>query len=311
MADALDLLVRISVFHIGYKKLPLRYAIVSARATFDTAPAGLPSSDNERSILVTWLLFFLSALGPAGKVVAIDGIPGTKSITCVYAISIIIRSFIDMVPDPAGKDKDEGTADEFGLAPQTSQLGAWKARIIDENGDLLESVSWILQAAGFGGSLAVIGWIAYTVVRPLADRLQLKQVSPGSIHHFLHWLRGVLKNILLLVPIILVVCLFILLVFSCIFALLLIAYALSTKRIYDWRWRPRKEIQQSSRRRCSWRTAAAKEYHRQISFMETDDMKKVGLYAFGLTWMFAGIAFFVWTYDRSGTSRARVPEALG
>ena len=97
IADAIDLMLRASVFFVGYKKLPLRHAMVLARESFDSNPEEPLRRNDGRSILLTWLFFFLSAVGPAGKVVDITGIPGTKAVACLYAISIVIRSAFDVV----------------------------------------------------------------------------------------------------------------------------------------------------------------------------------------------------------------------
>lgn len=60
LADGLDLFIRIA---FAYRKLPFRHAIAFARDTFETAPSRTPRKSDGRSILYTWLLFFLTVVG--------------------------------------------------------------------------------------------------------------------------------------------------------------------------------------------------------------------------------------------------------
>lgn len=277
MADALDLLIRTGVFSLGYENLPLRHAIVCARTTFDMDPAREPRKGRDRSILAAWLLFFICALGPVRGIIGMKGIPGTKAFACGYALSIVIRAAIDMVPDPIGEDESKDAADEFGLAAGTNRLPAWRARIVSENSANLELCSWMLQTTGLFASVGMVFWIGVAVAKPL---IFLKHVPMGSISHFGPWLRHLMLNIVYLVPTFLLVCLFIVVIFACIGGVFLITYALGTS-------------------------------HRRLLCVNAEDLKRIGLYTFALTWMLAGIAFYAGKYDRRGTSKAGVSEALG
>lgn len=213
MADALDLLIRIGVFSLGHEKLPLRHAIVCVRTTFDTVPAQKPRKGGDWSILAAWLLFFICALGPVGEIIGMKGIPGTKAFACGYALSIVIRAAIDMVPDPVGENESKVAADEFDLAARTNHLSALRARIVSEHSADIELLSWMLQAAGLFTFMGVVLWIGVAVAKPL---IFLKHVSMGSISHFGPWLRHLMLNIVYLVPTFLLICLFIIVIFACI-----------------------------------------------------------------------------------------------
>ena len=76
IAEALDLMLGVGVYRS--LKLPLRDSIAMARERFDNEPGHKAEEDTGRSILVTWLLFFMAALGPGGKLLAMNGIPVPK-----------------------------------------------------------------------------------------------------------------------------------------------------------------------------------------------------------------------------------------
>ena len=154
IADTLDLLIRIL---FACKRLPIRHAITFARDTFDTAPSQRPQRDNARSILYTWLLFFIAVVGPGGKIFDLRGVPGNKSVASVYTISIIIRSLVDCVPDKVNHDENEETSvDEFGLIMGPARLEKCKARLLDEKGTLLEFISWTLQGSALSSTAGVV-----------------------------------------------------------------------------------------------------------------------------------------------------------
>lgn len=231
-----------------------------------------------RSILYTWLLFFISVVGPGGKIFDMTGIPDNKSIASLYTISIVIRSLVDMVPDKANRDEPQNTqVDDFGLATRPDRLSELNACILEEKATLLEFISWTMQGTAFSATAGVILWIAFRSVKPLEKRLHLRTIHMGSIHHFRYWIHQLLLMLVYTVPTLFVVFLGCIVILACLCGILLTTSILALERLP----------------------------------VRRANVHRIMLYSFALSWMLAGITFYVVMYNDAGTSKAGVPEALG
>ena len=134
IAEALDLMLRVGVYRS--LKLPLRDSIAMARERFNNEPRHKAEDDTGRSILVTWLLFFIAALGPAGKLLAMHGIPGTKATACLYLIGLVIRAAVDAVPKRKN-EKEAPPAGEFGLPVSQNSLAHRRNQIVERTNPAL------------------------------------------------------------------------------------------------------------------------------------------------------------------------------
>ncbi|MCJ1375172.1 hypothetical protein MMC20_006406 [Loxospora ochrophaea] len=302
IAEALDLMLRVFVYR--FSKLPLRDSFVMARERFDNKPehkaedhtghkaednTGHEAEDNTgreaeddtgRSILVTWLLFFLAALGPAGKMLAMRGVPGTKATACLYVIGIVIRAAVDAVPKRR-KEKETPPASELGLPISQNSLAHRRERIVERTDTFLERCSIVLQILGIGATLAVILWISFTLLNPLERRLVPKPVHFGSIQHFWTFLKHLIEHLLeFLLALILSVLVYLMecvIIFACYLGVGCLATVLGLEHLKS----------------------------------KKPDMLRVMLYTSALVLLFTTLAFYAHLYNSSGTSKAGVPEALG
>ena len=206
-------------------------------------------------------------------------IAGTKATPCLYLIGIVIRAAIDAVP--RHKKEKEATPDEFRLSVSHNSMALRRDQIVERTNYALEGCSYILQCLRFAATLAIMLWIPFTLLKPVAQHMFPKPVHFGSIHHFGTYRKHLLGNLLqlsLYLVLAILICLFAAaVVMGCYFGVYCVAMILGLESLE----------------------------------FEKPNMRRIMLYTFALLLMLTALAFSAHLYDRSGTSRAGVPEALG
>ena len=285
LADALDILIRFGVFFFGYKKLPFRQAIICARATFATAPGKEPKQFKNRSIYMTWLYFLLSILGPAGTIFQSTGIIPTQVVAGIFIFSIVIRLLFDTVPEIIEVEDSEETKNkmhDWGLPHKADRVAAWKARIIAEKSEMLESISQKLQTYGCFASLGVLGFV---VSMTCMTKIPMNEDSRQLVKNGIPVASGLLLGIWAMV----------LPLFIC--AIFIALYSLS--------WPDSGFLalpyHRTQKGHCH---SMPHDWKRSID----EDTRSAAIYTCGLLWMSGMIAYYAGLYNRCGTSRGGVSE---